>query len=208
MSARRVGVLLGKELVHGSKSFFFVFAVLVPLVLSLVLSLVFGNLFSETPSLGIADEGSSRLAQLAADQESFDLKTYASSDALNDAVRKGVVDIGIVLPAGFDEALADGSAAEVTAYVWGESLAKNRIIAEPLDVASRNPDIFLGSWCGRKFRPEHVFNREGWENVPAVVNRQVFEIKSANILQPGPAALTDGLDQLRDIIHNWAQQHG
>ena len=90
----------------------------------------------------------------------------------------------------------------------GESLAKNRIIADPLDVAGRNPDIFLGSWCGRKFRPEHVYGREGWEKVPAVVNEQVFEIKSANILQPGPAALTDGLDQLRDIIHNWAQQHG
>ena len=105
----------------------------------------------------------------------------------------------LIVIAGGDECFPELSA---------ESLAKNRIIADPLDVARRNPDIVLGSWCGRKFRPEHVFNREGWENVPAVVNRQVFEIKSANILQPGPAALTDGLDQLRDIIHNWAQQHG
>lgn len=89
-----------------------------------------------------------------------------------------------------------------------ESLAKNRIIADPMDVANRNPDIFLGSWCGRKFRPEHVYNREGWSQVPAVRNQQVFEIKSANILQPGPAALTDGLDQVRRIIDNWYQLYG
>jgi len=84
-----------------------------------------------------------------------------------------------------------------------ESLAKNRIIADPLDVAKRNPDIIIGSWCGRKFRPEQVFEREGWGNVSAVKNKQVFEIKSANILQPGPAALTDGLAQIKTLIDNW-----
>ena len=84
-----------------------------------------------------------------------------------------------------------------------EPLGKNRIIADPLAVARRNPDIVIGSWCGRKFRPEHVYQRAGWEKVSAVRERQVFEIKSAAILQPGPAALTDGLDQLRAIIDNW-----
>ncbi len=88
-----------------------------------------------------------------------------------------------------------------------ESLGKNRIIADPLEVAQRNPDIVIGSWCGRKFRPEHVYAREGWENVAAVRNRQVFEIKSANILQPGPAALTDGLDQLQAIVGDWQKLH-
>lgn len=88
-----------------------------------------------------------------------------------------------------------------------EPLAKNRIIAEPLDVAKRNPDIIIGSWCGRKFRPEHVLEREGWGNVAAVKNNQIFEIKSANILQPGPAALTDGLDQIKNIIDNWLSSH-
>ena len=87
-----------------------------------------------------------------------------------------------------------------------EPLGKDRIIADPLTVAGKNPDIVIGSWCGRKFRPEHVLKRPGWEEVPAVKNNQVFEIKSANILQPGPAALTDGLDQLHDIISNWQQQ--
>lgn len=85
----------------------------------------------------------------------------------------------------------------------GESLAKNRIVANHLDVARRQPDIIIGSWCGRKFRAEHVLSREGWSDVPAVKNQQIFEIKSANILQPGPAALTDGLDQLKNIIDNW-----
>lgn len=84
-----------------------------------------------------------------------------------------------------------------------EPLAKNRIIADPSEVAKREPDIIIGSWCGKKFRPERVIEREGWEAVPAVRYQQVFEIKSALILQPGPAALTDGLDALASIITRW-----
>lgn len=84
-----------------------------------------------------------------------------------------------------------------------QSLAKNRIIADPLTVVKRNPDIIIGSWCGRKFRPQHVLERDGWQNVAAVKQQQIFEIKSANILQPGPAALTDGLDQIKALIDNW-----
>lgn len=84
-----------------------------------------------------------------------------------------------------------------------QSLAKKRIIENPLEVVQRNPDIIIGSWCGRKFRPAHVHEREGWSEVSAVKNNQIFEIKSANILQPGPAALTDGLDQIKTIIDNW-----
>lgn len=87
-----------------------------------------------------------------------------------------------------------------------EPLGKNRIVADPLEVARREPDIVIGSWCGRKFRPEHVYRRDGWEEVPAVRERQVFEIKSAVILQPGPAALTEGLDQLFAIIDNWQRR--
>jgi len=84
-----------------------------------------------------------------------------------------------------------------------QPLAKHRIIENHLDVVKRQPDIIIGSWCGRKFRTEHVMQREGWADVPAVKNKQIFEIKSANILQPGPAALTDGLNQLKQIIDNW-----
>ena len=86
-----------------------------------------------------------------------------------------------------------------------ESLAKNRIIADPMEVVAREPDIIIGSWCGKKFRPEKVAAREGWREVPAVHNEQIFEIKSPLILQPGPAALTDGLDQLRQIVSGWKE---
>jgi len=85
----------------------------------------------------------------------------------------------------------------------GEKLAKNRIIADPLTVAKRNPDIIIGSWCGRKFLPENLLKRPGWAQVPAVRDKQVFEIKSCDILQPGPAALTDGLQQISTIIDDW-----
>ena len=89
-----------------------------------------------------------------------------------------------------------------------ESLGKNRIIADGAEIVRRNPDIIIGSWCGKKFRPEKVAARPGWEQANAVKNRQLFEIKSADILQPGPAALTDGVAQLHSIIMQWSAQHG
>ncbi len=84
-----------------------------------------------------------------------------------------------------------------------ESLGKNRIIADNNEVIRRSPDIIIGSWCGKKFRPERVSEREGWQVIPAVRDGQIFEIKSPLILQPGPAALTDGLDQLHNIVSDW-----
>lgn len=84
---------------------------------------------------------------------------------------------------------------------------KERIVADPMTVVSKQPDIIIGSWCGKKFHPEKVGQRDGWASVPAVLNQQVFEIKSAYILQPGPAALSDGLDQLFEIMQNWRKQH-
>lgn len=85
-----------------------------------------------------------------------------------------------------------------------ESLGKNRIIADPLEVPRRAPDIIVGSWCGKKFRPERVRERPGWEAIPAVRDGEVYEIKSAVILQPGPAALTEGVRQLHDLFAAWA----
>jgi len=84
-----------------------------------------------------------------------------------------------------------------------ESLGKNRIIADGAEIVKRNPDIILGSWCGKKFRPENVVAREGWAVVSAVRNAQLFEIKSPDILQPGPAALTDGVAKMHKIILQW-----
>lgn len=88
-----------------------------------------------------------------------------------------------------------------------ESLGKNRIIADGTEVIKRQPDIIIGSWCGKKFRPERVAERAGWSSIPAVANNQLFEIKSPNILQPGPAALSDGLDEIHHIITQWHVQN-
>ena len=89
-----------------------------------------------------------------------------------------------------------------------QSLGKNRIIADSSEVIRRNPDIIIGSWCGKKFRPENVAARAGWCEVNAVKTGQLFEIKSADILQPGPAALTDGVAQLHRIVMDWSRQAG
>ena len=87
-------------------------------------------------------------------------------------------------------------------------LGKDRIIADGAAIVARDPDIVIGSWCGKKFRPETVAARPGWQNVAAVRNGQLFEIKSADILQPGPAALTDGVEQLHRIMCDWSAAHG
>lgn len=87
-------------------------------------------------------------------------------------------------------------------------LGKDRIIAEGQTIVDRAPDIIIGSWCGKKFRAEHVAARTGWQAVPAVRHQQLFEIKSADILQPGPAALTDGVAQLHRIMQQWEAQYG
>ena len=88
-----------------------------------------------------------------------------------------------------------------------QSLGKDRIIADGQTIIDRAPDIIIGSWCGKKFRPEKVAVRPGWQDVPAVRNGQLFEIKSADILQPGPAALTDGVAQMHRIISQWMDRH-
>jgi iron complex transport system substrate-binding protein len=89
-----------------------------------------------------------------------------------------------------------------------QPLGKDRIIADGAEIVRRNPDIVIGSWCGKKFRAEKVASRAGWDAVSAVRDGQLFEIKSADILQPGPAALTDGVEQLHRIIVAWSKAHG
>ncbi|MDR7097965.1 iron complex transport system substrate-binding protein [Lysobacter niabensis] len=85
-----------------------------------------------------------------------------------------------------------------------ESLAKQRILENGDEVVRRAPDIILGSWCGKKFRPEKVAARPGWDAIPAVRDGELHEIKSPVILQPGPAALTEGVTEMARIIRAWA----
>lgn len=81
----------------------------------------------------------------------------------------------------------------------GEALARNRILA-PEAVAARDPEIVIGSWCGVRFNPEFLRSRGGWSRVSAVVHGHLYEIKSTYILQPGPAALTEGVRQIHYVI--------
>ena len=85
------------------------------------------------------------------------------------------------------------------------SLAKGRIVGDAQEVIRRAPEVILGSWCGKRFRPEHVRARPGWEAIPAVQAGELHEIKSSIILQPGPAALTDGAQALIGIFERWAR---
>lgn len=85
-------------------------------------------------------------------------------------------------------------------------LARDRILADPTEVARRAPDIIIGSWCGKRFRPEKVAARPGWNAIPAVRDGELHEIKSPLILQPGPAALSAGVTAIRQVIANWANK--
>ena len=105
------------------------------------------------------------------------------------------------------ELLAIAGGDDVFPELASQSLGKDRIVADPGEIVRRNPDIVIGSWCGKKFRPEKVAARPGWQQVEAVRARQLFEIKSADILQPGPAALTDGVEQMHRIVLEWSRAH-
>ncbi|HYF02942.1 MAG TPA: cobalamin-binding protein [Patescibacteria group bacterium] len=81
--------------------------------------------------------------------------------------------------------------------------AKRRILADNSEVIRRAPDIMLASWCGKGFKKEKVLAREGWPDIPAVKNNYMFDIHSSIILQPGPAALTEGVDIVMRIFDEW-----
>jgi len=82
-------------------------------------------------------------------------------------------------------------------------LGKERIVTSEQVIAAA-PDIIIGSWCGKPVRRERIAARAGWDQVPAVRQGQIHEIKSPYILQPGPAALTEGVAQLQAIVNQWA----
>ncbi len=86
------------------------------------------------------------------------------------------------------------------------ALARDRILGDAGEVVRRSPDIILGSWCGKRFRANQVAARAGWETVPAVRDGEMHEIKSPLILQPGPAALTDGLDAIHRVLRQWSER--
>jgi iron complex transport system substrate-binding protein len=84
--------------------------------------------------------------------------------------------------------------------------ASGRIVPDAGVVIQKNPDVILGSWCGKKFRPERVAARPGWHEISAVKENQLFEVKSADILQPGPAALTDGVRRIHALLRDYLKR--
>ncbi|VIO75167.1 cobalamin-binding protein [Bradyrhizobium ivorense] len=92
---------------------------------------------------------------------------------------------------------------DVLPHRRAQQAARDRIIA-PDVVRAAAPDVILASWCGKKVVPERIRARDGWSDIPAVRNNRIVEIKSPIILQPGPAALTDGLDAIVQAL--WPQQ--
>jgi iron complex transport system substrate-binding protein len=88
---------------------------------------------------------------------------------------------------------------DVFDHLRGAAAARDRIVASA-DVIKARPDVILASWCGRRVVPRQIAERPGWSDLPAVANGRIVEIKSPLILQPGPAALTDGLDAIRKAL--------
>jgi iron complex transport system substrate-binding protein len=87
------------------------------------------------------------------------------------------------------------------------SLAKDRILPNPQVVINQNPDIIVASWCGKMFKPAKLKARQGWDDIRAVQANELHEIDSAVILQPGPAAVSEGLEQLFTIFSNWVEKN-
>ncbi len=130
MSLKRVGVLLLTEVTQGPKGVMFIMAIVAPIIMSLVVSLVFGTLFNDTPGLGIVDQGDSRLISIAGDYPSVSTVEYETEEELKQAVESGKIDAGMVLPSDFDDTLRQGIAADVTVYIWGEGRIENFGILE------------------------------------------------------------------------------
>ena len=128
MNIRRVGVLFYREILQGPRNFIFIWAIVAPVVISLVLSVIFGSLFSDRPDLGITDQGESRIVGMAAELEGVAVSEYETVEGMLSAVEDGRLDMGLVLPVGFDETVIQGSGVRIEAYVSGHSLAENRVI--------------------------------------------------------------------------------
>jgi ABC-2 type transport system permease protein len=131
MSGQRIWILLGKELRQGATNFFFIYSLVIPVLLSLLVALVFGDLFAQTPRLGIyAADGNGRLTTALLNHESINTTLYNFEAELAAAVERGTVEIGLSLPAGIDDALENGSDVHFTVYRWGEAGVRSLLLLE------------------------------------------------------------------------------
>lgn len=120
MSLKRMSILLKKEILRGNKGFLFIMAIVAPIGISLVISLVFGTLINETPRLAILDEGDSQFVDIASGYSSMITTEYDTDAELRQAVESGGASLGLVLPPGFDRTVAEAAETNITVYIWGE----------------------------------------------------------------------------------------
>ncbi len=172
---------------------------------------IFSMLFQVAAMVGCADEGLERIQdmRLRLDAIRSEVAEWVASGKCRPKVFFEEWDEPHISGIRWvSELLGTAGGDDVFPELAAQSLGKDRIIADGAEIVRRSPDIVMGSWCGKKFRAEKVAGRLGWQDVPAVKNGQLFEIKSADILQPGPAALTDGVEQMHRIIKQWMVAHG
>lgn len=128
MNVNRIFTLVKKEFIFGSKNFIFVMAIVMPVLISLVISLLLGTLFSGKPRLGILDRGTSQLTVNMEEQDYLAVELYTSAEQLQQDVERGALDMGLILPPDFDSQLQAEDATSMDLFIWGESLLKHRTI--------------------------------------------------------------------------------
>ena len=156
--------------------------------------------------VGASERGLRLLAEMVASMQA----TRAAAEAMDRAgIRRPVVyfeewDSPHISAIGWvSELIAVAGGIDCFAELGRMPLGRDRIIADGSQIIARNPDIIIGSWCGKKFRADAVAARPGWTAIAAVRDHALYEVKSSDILQPGPAALTDGLHHLHRLIAAW-----
>lgn len=130
MSPAKIWGMMHKELRMGPRSPLFLYAIVLPVILTLVVQFVFGSLFDQPPRLGVADAGSSQIAKDARDLVGIEVTTVGSRGELRDMVEANDLDAGLVLPSGFDAALRSGEQPPLRLYLSGESLASDRTVIQ------------------------------------------------------------------------------
>ncbi|MDE0076448.1 MAG: ABC transporter permease, partial [Caldilineaceae bacterium] len=132
MDIQRIAILMGKDARLGATNFMVLYVLVMPVVLSLLIALVFGDLLAQTPRLGIYDAGDSeQFTRPLVDHPSINTTMYDSEAALQSAVERGSEEIGLSLPAGFAASLEDDSAeVDFTVYRWGEAGVRNLLLLE------------------------------------------------------------------------------
>jgi len=128
MSTSRILAILGKDLAHSPKSFHFIQAVITPLLCTLMVYMLFGSVLSGKPSVGFLYEGETEISEMIQNVDFIRFSEYESIDRLKAAVLSGKLDLGVSIPAGFDQDVRKGGPAYLKSYIWGESLMKDRAV--------------------------------------------------------------------------------